>query len=159
MTKKHNSDIADITDVIQAYPSQLEAAGMLRISASVLSRNEEIESVQVGSRGRHYSPVAVLSAGAFYKKRSLNEIAAELLDYARQHGDEEILAKVKAEVDQFFVHRTVEPVDRELFLKQARLALPSPLFQEVKRAFDHGISVDPELVATEVDSGLKPLQS
>lgn len=143
----------DDVALTSAYPSQREAAAMLRVSASALSRCDRIESVQVGGRGRHYSPKAVLAAGAFYKKRSLNEIAAELLDYARRHGDEAAAGRAKAEIDEFFVNRTADPVDRDLFLKQARRSLPRSLYLEVERALEQGVAAEPELVGA---SPLKP---
>jgi hypothetical protein len=148
----------DLAAVVPTYPSQREAASMLHISASVLSRFDQVESVQVGGRGKHYSPAAVLAAGTFFKKRSLNEIAAELMDYARQHGSEEAIALAKSEIDGFFVNRTADPVDRDLFLKQARRSLPGPLYREVKRAVEHGVAAEPELVSAAAQSGLKPLQ-
>jgi hypothetical protein len=126
---------------------------MLRVSASALSRCDQIEAVQVGGRGKHYSPKAVLTAGAYYKKRSLNEIAAELIDYGRQHGDEDAVAQATTEIDDFFVNRSADPVDRDLFLRQARRSLPSALYREVERAFEPGVAAEPELVGA---SRLKP---
>jgi hypothetical protein len=148
----------DLAAVVPTYPSQREAASMLRVSASALSRFDQVESVQVGGRGKHYSPAAVLVAGTFYKKRSLNEIAAELMDYARQHGSDEAMASAKSEIDDFFVNRTADPVDRDLFLRQARRSLPGPLYREVKRAVEHGVPVEPELVSAAAQGGLNPLQ-
>lgn len=155
----YETHLTELTDMIPAYPSQREAAAMLRISASVLSRCKKVEAVSVGERGRHYSPGAVLTAGAIYKKRSLNELAAELLEYAREHGDEEAVARARREIDKFFLTRTVEPVDREVFLQQARRSLPGSLFREVERAFEEGVSADADIVATDPQAGLKPLQS
>lgn len=137
-------------DLALAWPTQAAAAQMLGLSASILSRRQDLAFATVGAKGRHYSPAAVLEAGVIYKRRSLNAIAAKLLAYARHNGPQH-LESVQGEIESFFAERPAPPVDRERFLKEARRALPRRLFREVERAFEEGVPAEPELQGAEVE--------
>lgn len=140
-------------DFLAIWPDQRAAAKMLGVSESQLA-DRDLES-ELGVTGRrHYRPSAVLEAGAIYKHRSLNSLAAELLAHAEGNGPAEHLEPLRAEIDQFFVARAARPVDRERFRREARRALPTRLFEEVERAFAAGTPLaQPELRGAEVDVG------
>lgn len=146
-----NLDLEGDVDLVRAWPNQRAAAEMLGISESALSRNTDFEFEPVGGQARHYRPRIVLEAGASYKRRSLNAIAAGLLAHASEHGRSEHFEPVKAEIDGFFAHRSTVPIDRERFLRDASRALPRRLFHEVQRAFDQGVIEEPELESADFE--------
>lgn len=136
---------------VLAYPSQREAAAMLDVSESTLSRSEA-PAITVGSRGRRYRPSAILAEAAKHKRRSLNEVAAELIRYANEREPERAV-EVRREVEEFFEERQRPPVDAERFLKEARQTLPPRLYAQVKRAYDLEVSGHAvQLVGESVDS-------
>lgn len=145
--------VLDNTQLATQWPNQRETAEMLGISESTLSRRTDLDFETAG-HARHYRPTTILQAGAIYKRRSLNELAAELIAFAQKNGGEEYAEQVRAEVDEFFANRPGVPVDRERFLKEAQRALPRRLFREVQRAFDQGVTEEPELHGAEANMPL-----
>lgn len=141
----------DDPDLIATWPTEDAAAVMLGVTGSVLAGRDDLERELVDSTSRHYRPTAVLCAGADYKRRSLNALAAKLIAYAREHGDEQHAERVRAEIDDFFASRPTVPVDKGRILKQARRALPRQLYVGVQRAFDQGVLEEAELRGADVD--------
>jgi hypothetical protein len=122
--------------VARASPSQREAAKLLGISEARLSRSE-FEPIPAGARSKHYSPRVLLEAAAFYRERSLNEVAGDLVAYASQHAPEHAEV-VREEVEDFFSSRATPPIDPERFLEEARRTLPRRLYAQIKRAYEDG---------------------
>ncbi|HEU4906671.1 MAG TPA: hypothetical protein VFT19_11245 [Solirubrobacterales bacterium] len=149
----------DDVDLVAAWPNQHVAAEMLGVSGSTLSRRDDLEFEVAGARTRHYRPAAVLRAAAYYKRRSLNAVAAKLIAHAREHGGEDRAGEVQTEVDAFFAQRPSEPVDRERILREARRALPRQLYLEVQRAFEQDVAGEPELQGAEVDFGARSVEA
>src|SRR4051794_6575122 len=105
--------VAERIDVLTGYPTLSAAATMLGVSASTLSRREDLKAEPRGERDKVLRAAEVMRLAVVYRRRSLNEVAADLLAYARKHApssveliDEEIesfveqLAQPKTEVDQ-----------------------------------------------------------
>ncbi|MGO9321166.1 MAG: hypothetical protein ACLQBY_10255 [Solirubrobacteraceae bacterium] len=122
--------------VARAYPSQREAAELLGVKEARLSRSD-FEPIPAGARSKHYPPRVLLEAAAFYRERSLNEVAGDLIAYATQHAPDHA-DQVRAEVEDFFGSRATPSIDREQFLEQARRTLPRRLYTQIKRAYENG---------------------
>jgi len=122
-----------------AYPSQRETASILRVSESSLSRaaTNGVEPLQVGDRGRRYSPQMILQLATHYRKRSLNEVAGDIVAYANEHAPD-YEPEIRTEVENFFAARTTPPIDKQRFLEEARRTLPRRLYEQIKRAYDEG---------------------
>lgn len=119
------------------YPSQRETAKMLGVSESSLSRSkiDGIEPYNVGERGRHYSPKMILELAAHHRKRSLNEVAADIMAYSNAHSPE-YEPQVRAEVEDYFAARATPAIDRQRFLEEAKRTLPRRLYEQIKNAYD-----------------------
>jgi hypothetical protein len=120
--------------VAKAYPSQAAAAKMLAISEAQLSRSEH-RALPAGARGRHYSPRTILEAAVEYRRRSLNEVAGDLIAYAAKHAPEHE-DEIREDVEEFFAEQQTPEINRDKFLEEARRTLPARLYTEVKRAYD-----------------------
>jgi hypothetical protein len=123
--------------VARAYPSQREAAKLLGVSETRLSRSSDFEAITAGARSKHYAPTVLLEAAAFYRRRSLNEVAGDLIAYTVEHAPE-YEQDVRADIESFFASRATPPINREQFLEEARRTLPRRLYGQIKRAYEHG---------------------
>jgi hypothetical protein len=85
----------------QAWPGLREAAKMLGVSASTLSRRRDLDRVLAGQWTR-LRPRQVMTLAKEYHKKAPNEVAVSLIDYAREHAAEHEAA-VTAEVEVFLV--------------------------------------------------------
>lgn len=79
------------------YPTMSQAAKMLGVAPSTLSRRPDVVTHARGDRDTVLLPAEVLRLGRIYRKRSINEVAADLVDHAAQHGE-----RIEDEVDEFF---------------------------------------------------------
>jgi hypothetical protein len=120
------------TTSLQAYPNTTEAAKMLGVSASTLSRREDLAGQARGERDIVLAAGEVLRLGAIYRKRSLNDVAQALLDHAEKAEPEE-RPRVEAEIELFFEAPTAELEETEL-LRLARRRLPPELLQQVEES-------------------------
>jgi len=132
LAEHHRGEVA----VAVAYPSQTAAAKMIGISDAQLSRSS-FPAHRAGGRGKHYAPRVVLEAAADYRRRSLNEVAGELIAYAEESAPE-YKQRVREEVEEFFANRPAPAIDPDKFLEEARQTLPSRLYAHVKRAYEQG---------------------
>jgi hypothetical protein len=122
-------------EALVAYPSQAEAARMLRVTEGGLKKWNGAQPERMGARGRRYRPSDVLAAAAHFRKRSLNAVAYELVQYAEEHAPEQA-AEVRHEVEEFFRNRDRPPVPRDQFLKEARRTLPRRLYEQVRHSYE-----------------------
>ena len=120
---------------VLAYPTQREAAAFLGISESTLSRSH-LTGIRAGGRGLRYRPADVLGEAMKHKRRSLNEIAADLLAYARENAPSRA-DEVRAEIETFFERRPRPVLDSERFLAEAERTLPRRLYEQVKQAYEY----------------------
>jgi hypothetical protein len=128
---------------LAAYPSITAAARMIGVAASTLSRREDLNAEARGERDRVLSPIEVLRLGTIYRKRSLNEVAQELIEHAREVSVEGG-TKVEAEVEAFFEERVGSDKAREDVLAAAQRLLEPEAFERVKAALSEPAEPLPE---------------
>jgi hypothetical protein len=116
---------------LEAYPNIRAAAALIGISASTLSRREDLLAEHRGERDRVLPAAEVLRLAAIYRKRSLNDVAQDLIDHVRAESPDEA-ARVEEEVEAFFEGRTISENRRDEFLLLARRLLPASLYKEVE---------------------------
>lgn len=81
------------------YPSMSQAAQILGVAPSTLSRRPDVSCETRGYRDLALRPAEVLRLGRVYRKRSINEVAADLVALAKLAGAE---SQVENECDEFF---------------------------------------------------------
>jgi hypothetical protein len=121
----------DRTASLQAYPNLTAAAKMIGVSASTLSRRDDLVSEPRGDRDRVLRPAEVLRLTSIYRQRSLNDVAQDLIDHARNASSEDA-DRVEKEVEAFFESRANSDNRRDEFLALARRLLPQSLYSEVE---------------------------
>jgi hypothetical protein len=118
-----------------AYPSLREAAAMLGVAAPTLSRLPDLRYIRAGGRDHRIPAGEVLRLTQHFRRRSLEEVAFQLIDYSKTHalGME---SAVTAEVDEYLSqsYRATPEASLEQFLRDARKLLPASLFNQVARA-------------------------
>jgi hypothetical protein len=116
---------------LRAYPTLSATARMIGVSPSTLTRRDDVETVERGSRDLVVAPAEVLRLASVYRKRSLNEVAADLIDAAELVSPADA-TWVEEAVEAFFAGRTTHEPKRD-FLDQAKQYLPKDLYAEVER--------------------------
>jgi hypothetical protein len=122
----------DHSGSLQAYPNIRAAAEMLGIAASTLSRRDDLAAESRGERDRVLSAIEVLRLAAIYRKRSLNDVAQDLIDHARKASAEEAF-RIEEDVENFFEERAVSDDRRDEFLALGRRLLPASIYEEVEK--------------------------
>jgi hypothetical protein len=119
------------TKSLRAHPNIKTAARIIGVSPSTISRRNDLSIEERGEREKVLSPTTVMTLAVRYRKRSLNEVATELITYARERAPEES-ERVEEEVDTFVAELGSPPHrDNEAFLAMAKEYLPRELFTEV----------------------------
>jgi len=113
-----------------AYPNLRRAAEILGVASSTLSRRDDVDSERRGERDRALPAAEVLRLGTIYRKRSLNDVAQDLVELARREAPDDA-ARVEEEVESFFGARALTEKRRESFLETARRLLPPGLYKAV----------------------------
>jgi hypothetical protein len=119
---------------LAAYPNLTEAADIVGVSPSTLSRRDDIETLPMGSRDHRLPPEEVLRLVRFYGRRSINEAAAELIEYAQANSPSSA-DQVEAAVEAFFEQLESPKPSGSTFLAQAKASLPAALYREVEKAY------------------------
>lgn len=117
---------------LRAHPNTRAAAKMLGIAPSTLSRRGDLSTERRGERDRVLAPGEVLRLATVYRKRSLNDVARDLIELAREESSPEDAGAVENEVESFFEGRVLSGEDRDEFLATARRLLPPRLLAEVE---------------------------
>ncbi len=117
-----------------AYPTLTEAAGLLGVSASTLSRRSDLTFERMGERDKRVPAGEVMRLAGIYRKRSLGEIAAELIAYARGHCIVHA-EDVQEQIEQYFEQASAPELSGTSFLVEAKRALPAELYEEVARVY------------------------
>lgn len=118
--------------IISAYPTLRAAAEILGVNASMLSRLPNLETEARGSQ-RRLSPRVMIELARFYRRRAIGEIASDLLDYAYDHAPD--YATQIDEAIEVAIGPTTSALDARGFLAEAKRALPTALYAEVKRVY------------------------
>lgn len=140
------STVVDIPLV--TYPTLTEAAGMLGVSGSTLSRRVDLRAERMGERDRRIPAAEVMRLAVVYRKRALNEVAADLIDYAHEHAPAHT-GEVDEQVQRFFGVRGAPAVSGDAFLAEAKRTLPAELYAEVVRVYRSGGKRPPALVSAD----------
>jgi hypothetical protein len=138
----------DRTESLRAFPTLSAAAEMIGIATSTLTRRADCHPLPRGARDQVLPPAEVLRLAAVYRKRSLNEVAADLIDLAGRTGDEDA-ARVEDAVDAFFAGR-VQTDSATEFLAQAKRYLPQALYAEVEKTLSKGEGRQPAAIVGHV---------
>jgi hypothetical protein len=131
-----------------AYPTLSQAAKLLGVSPSTLSRRSDVLYEAMGARDKRLPATEVLRLAATYRKRSINEVAFDLIIYAREHAPTHV-PEVEQEVERFFGLLAPPSVSERDFLADARAALPEDVYLEVERAYRASGSRPAPVVAVE----------
>jgi hypothetical protein len=139
------SNTTEQTGSLRGYPNISAAAAMLEVSVATLSRREDLARLPRGDRDIALAPREVLRLAGIYRKRSLNEVAQDLLDHAEQTAPQE-RASVEAEVERFFEDRVPTREEKERFRELARQLLPADLAGRVEGVLAEQGEALPEFV-------------
>lgn len=121
----------DRTASLEAYPNIRTTAEFIGVAASTLSRRGDLGAERRGDRDLVLRAGEVLRLASIYRKRSLNDVAQDLIDYARKASPTEA-SRVEEEVEAFFDGHTITDNSRTEFLTMARRLLPASLYKEVE---------------------------
>ena len=121
--------------LVPAYPNLTEAARIIGISPSTLSRDRDARPIEAGRRDKVFTASHVLDRASVYKRRSLNEVAQDLIDHAAKHSPASAAA-VEEEVEAFFARRPLPEDDSARFLADLERVLPPELFKTMKAIYN-----------------------
>jgi len=117
-----------------AYPTLTEAARLLGVSASTLSRRDDLVVERMGERDKRVPTGEAMRLAAVYRKRSLGEVAADLIARAREQSPQHA-EHVQEEIERFFEQREPLVLSDGAFLAEAERALPAELYKQVRRVY------------------------
>jgi hypothetical protein len=141
-----------------AYPTLSEAASLLDVSASTLSRRDDLVCERMGERDRRIPAWEVMRLAVVYRKRSLGEVAAGLIAYARESSPQNA-EHAQEEVQRFFEQRESSVLSDGAFLAEAKRALPAELYEQVRRVYRaSGGGAVMRTVDERFDRGVRALQ-
>jgi len=117
-----------------AYPTLTEAARLLGVSASTLSRRNDLVVERMGERDKRIPAGEVMRLAVVYRKRSLGEVAADLIGHARESSPQHA-EHVQEEIERFFEQKEPLVLSDGAFLAEAERALPADLYEQVRRVY------------------------
>ncbi len=130
-----------------AYPTLSEAARLLGVSASTLSRRDDLACERMGERDKRVAAAEVMRLAGVYRKRSLGEVATGLIARARERAPEHA-EHVREEVERFFEQSEPAGLSAQEFLAEAERALPAELYEQVRLVYGaSGGACSPALVS------------
>jgi hypothetical protein len=129
-----------------AYPNLRSVARILALAPSTLSRRQDLRIQRRGDRDQVLAAGEVMRLAAIYRKRSLNDVAADLIELAIEVGAEEG-RQIEEEVEVFFEGRALGTEEVSSFLATARRVLPQELSAKVEAALKKSeAGANPELI-------------
>jgi hypothetical protein len=117
-----------------AYPTLTEAARLLGVSASTLSRRDDLVCERMGERDKRVPAGEVMRLAAVYHKRAVGEVAADLITRTREHSPQHA-EHVQEEIERFFERREAPMLTDGAFLAEAERALPPDLYEQVRLVY------------------------
>lgn len=118
-----------------AYPTLTETARLLGVSASTLSRRDDLVVERMGERDKRVPAGEVMRLAVVYRKRSLGEVAVGLIGRARERSPQDA-EYVQDAIERFFEQSESPPVLSEgAFLTEAKRALPAELYEQVRQVY------------------------
>lgn len=120
---------------LAAYPTLRQAAAILGVTVSSLSRRRNLP-VEPFGREKRLAPTTVMDLAAYYRRRSEYEIAGSLLDYAIKHAPD-VADEIERELDEYLqaTRERDAPLDADAFLAAAKENLPAELYAAVVDAY------------------------
>jgi hypothetical protein len=120
--------------LLAAYPTLRQAARMIGVHASSLSRREL--PVEHAGREARLAPRLVLELAAHYRRRDEYEVGGALVDHALANAPDHV-AEIEAEIERCFEETSDRDtaLDTQGFLHEARRRLPQALYAQVERAY------------------------
>jgi DNA-binding transcriptional MerR regulator len=129
--------LRDRVDALRAYPTISAAAKMLGVSASTLSRREDLVSEARGERDKVIRPRELMRLALVHRKRSLNEVAASLMAHARATAPETV-DSVEEEIEAFVSELEEPSPEVDQLLELAERHLPEHVVRQIRRATEAG---------------------
>jgi len=129
-----------------AYPTLTEAARLLGVSASTLSRRDDLVCERMGERDKRIPAGEVMRLAVVYRKRSLGEVAADLIGRAWERSPRDA-EHVQEEIERFFEQSESPALPEGVFLTEAKRALPAELYEQVRRVYGASAGSSPALVS------------
>jgi hypothetical protein len=125
-----------------------EAAKMIGVHASTLSRESELVAVAAGGRDKRLAPSDVLELAEYHKRRSLNDVAEDLITHAR-NVDPSCVEAVEQEVEDYFAGRQGSTSGKDALFADLERVLPPELFRKVRAMYfaTDDADLDGELVS------------
>jgi hypothetical protein len=117
-----------------AYPTLTEAGRLLGVSASTLSRRDDLVCERMGERDKRVPAGEAMRLAAIYRKRALGEVAADLIARARERSPQHA-EHVQEEIERFFEQREPTAPSDGAFLAEAERVLPPELYEQVRRVY------------------------
>src|ERR1017187_2815101 len=118
---------------VRAWPSLSRAARALGVDKSTLSRRDDLHGERVGQQEIRLSPATVMRLAREYRRRVVDEVAFDLVEYARGHAEEQVEA-AEAGTDAYVAGPPSPPPDGAELLGLARRPLPVDLYRQVEGA-------------------------
>jgi hypothetical protein len=119
------------TRSLNAYPNIRTAAKLLDVAASTLSRRADVQSQARGERDRVLLAGEVLRLASIFRRRSINDVAQDLLDYADRHAPQET-ERVAEEIEQYFEDAALGDGSGEQLLTLAHRMLSPALCKKIE---------------------------
>ena len=118
---------------VRAWPSLSRAARALGVDKSTLSRRDDLHGERVGQQEIRLSPATVMRLAREYRRRVVDEVAFDLVEYAREQAQDQTEA-VEAEIDAYLAGHPSSPPDVVQLLELARRHLPADLYRQIEQA-------------------------
>jgi hypothetical protein len=129
--------VIERVDALQAYPTLSSAARILGVAPSTLSRRTDLQIEARGERDKVLRPAEVMRLAVVYRKRSLNEVAADLVAHVREHAPDATDA-VDEELETFIDQLARPASELDQLLELAERNLPENVVAEIRRVIDAG---------------------
>ena len=133
------------TRSLNAYPNIRAAAAMLGVAASTLSRRADVQAQARGDRDRVLLAGEVLRLASIFRRRSINDVAQDLLDYAGRHAPPEV-SGVAEEIEQYFEDAALGEGAGEHLLTLAHQMLSPALCERIKTELDASGQMLPDVI-------------
>lgn len=128
-----------------AYPNLRTVARILDVAPSTLTRRQDLQIQRRGDRDQVLAAGEVMRLAAIYRKRSLNDVAADLIDLAVEVGADEG-RQIEEEVEVFFEGRAVSEEEVSSFLATAQRILPQELSAKIEAALKADTDANPDVI-------------
>lgn len=136
---------SDETRSLNAFPNIRAAARMLGVAASTLSRRADVHPRARGERDRVLLASEVLRLASIFRRRSVNDVAQDLLDYAREHAPQDA-GSVAEEIEQYFEDAALGESAREQLLTLAHRMLSPVLCERIEAELKTSNSALPDVI-------------